>query len=153
MHSINGYTDIVTVDVLGNKFRLSTQCLSGGSCNPITEILNGANVTVCSGSPQQCHSATSSSSTSLGSQNPFIRLPSVGYVRSLYHDLTRDGTGQVLGKPTTCGRGISSIGPPTTMHYCLLDSNQLLASLDAPGEHWKLLSLANGVSPSRFTKP
>lgn len=153
LHSISGYTDIETVYVLGNKFRMSTRCLSGPSCNPITEVLNGAKVTVCSGSPRQCHSATEPTSANVRSQNPFTKLPGVAYIRSLYHDLTRVGSGKTLGMPTTCGRGISSIGPPTTAHYCLLDSNHVLATFDAPGEHWKLLSIVGGVSPSHFIVP
>jgi hypothetical protein len=153
MHSISGYTDIETVDVLGNKFRLSTKCISGSSCKSITEILSGTTVIVCAGSPSHCHRATTSSPVTLGSQNPYRNLPGITYIKSLFHDLTPEGSGQALGMPTTCGRGISSIGAPHVMHYCLLDATRVLASFDEPSEHWKLLSIVGRVSPSRFAAP
>lgn len=153
IHSISGYTDVEAVDVLGNRFRLSTRCLTGSSCSPLTEILNGTRTTVCIGLVPKCRSTVESKPTVLGSQDPFTNLIGVAYIRSLYHDLMRVGVGQMLGASTTCWEGTSSIGPATKMHFCLLDSIHVIASLDAPGEHWRLVSLTGNVSLSRFVAP
>jgi hypothetical protein len=153
-HVTDGKADVVTVDSSGGSFRLSSACMNGASTctsTPVTLILNGSRLTICSGSPPSGCQTRDTHAANAGPQfrQAYAALPTPSVIGALYRDIKPAGNGSTLGMPTSCYSAVGKLDN-SVVRYCALANGRVLATLDSSGEHWALTSFSTSVPPNAF---